>query len=104
MTIKTMECTDCGESVPYGRLSCSACGALLASVAGAVRSPLHVVVHADPPDLAPPPAPEVVPAPGHQPMTPESTPDFGPEPVVELASVAEPERVIEPERGSSPNA
>ena len=38
MTTKTVACVDCGESVPYGRLSCSACGALLASVAGAWRS------------------------------------------------------------------
>jgi len=32
MTTKTIDCSDCGESVPYGRLSCPACGALLASV------------------------------------------------------------------------
>ena len=34
MTTKTIDCVECGESVPYGRLSCPACGALLASVAG----------------------------------------------------------------------
>lgn len=34
MTTKTIECAECGASVPYGRLSCATCGALLASVAG----------------------------------------------------------------------
>ena len=34
MTAKTIDCVECGESVSYGRLSCPACGALLASVAG----------------------------------------------------------------------
>jgi hypothetical protein len=34
MTSKTIDCTECGTSVPYGRLSCPACGALLASVTG----------------------------------------------------------------------
>jgi hypothetical protein len=37
MAIKTIDCVECGESVPYGRLSCPACGALLASVVGARR-------------------------------------------------------------------
>jgi hypothetical protein len=37
MAIKTIDCVECGESVPYGRLSCPACGSLLASVAGARR-------------------------------------------------------------------
>ncbi|HEV7604643.1 MAG TPA: hypothetical protein VGO15_06720 [Candidatus Limnocylindrales bacterium] len=37
MTLKTLDCVVCGESVPYGRLSCPACGALLASVSGAPR-------------------------------------------------------------------
>ena len=35
--IKTIGCVECGEAVPYGRLSCPVCGALLASVAGARR-------------------------------------------------------------------
>ena len=34
MTTKTIECIECGESVPYGRLSCPSCGMLLASVSG----------------------------------------------------------------------
>ena len=37
MTTKTIVCADCGAAVPYGRLSCPACGALLASVAGGPR-------------------------------------------------------------------
>src|SRR6476646_1361431 len=34
MKTKTIDCVECGEKVSYGRLSCPACGALLASVAG----------------------------------------------------------------------
>ncbi len=37
-TTRKIRCTDCGETVPYGRLSCPSCGTLLASVAGAARS------------------------------------------------------------------
>ena len=32
MTTRTIDCVECGESVPYGRLSCPNCGALLAAV------------------------------------------------------------------------
>jgi hypothetical protein len=39
MTAKTIDCVECGESVSYGRLSCPACGALLASVAGSRPRP-----------------------------------------------------------------
>ena len=38
MANRTIECGECGESVPYGRLSCPACGALLAAVTRASRS------------------------------------------------------------------
>jgi hypothetical protein len=38
MTSRTIVCSECGEAVPYGRLSCPACGALLASVAGGSRA------------------------------------------------------------------
>ena len=34
MPWKTIDCAECGTSVPYGRLSCPTCGALLASVTG----------------------------------------------------------------------
>lgn len=37
MMSKTFDCAECGASAPYGRLSCPACGALLASVTGALR-------------------------------------------------------------------
>ena len=37
MSSKAIVCTACGATVPYGRLSCPACGELLASVAGAAR-------------------------------------------------------------------
>ena len=38
MANRTIECGECGESVPYGRLSCPACGALLAAVTRASSS------------------------------------------------------------------
>ena len=38
MSPQSMVCATCGATVPYGRLSCPACGELLASVAGAARS------------------------------------------------------------------
>ena len=38
MANRTIECGECGESVPYGRLSCPACGALLAAVTRASTS------------------------------------------------------------------
>jgi hypothetical protein len=37
MAIRTVVCPECDEPVPYGRLSCPACGSLLASVAGTPR-------------------------------------------------------------------
>lgn len=37
MTARSVVCPKCGADVPYGRLSCTACGALLASVAGSER-------------------------------------------------------------------
>lgn len=51
--MKTIECVDCGESVPYGRLSCPACGALLASVARGRAPVVRVAAPAEPllPDL-----------------------------------------------------
>jgi hypothetical protein len=79
MTVRSMGCAACGADVPHGRLSCPACGELLASVSGGVRQmtaeaptsrPLPSVLHdgpdrgtdapADPPpaaaSLAEPPA------------------------------------------------
>ena len=55
MTTKTIDCIDCGASVPYGRLSCPACGALLASVAGGRPSSspeIAVETEPEPPLLA----------------------------------------------------
>ena len=53
MKTKTIDCVECGEKVSYGRLSCPACGALLASVAGGparqVPEPSPVEVDADAP-------------------------------------------------------
>lgn len=42
MALRTIDCSACGATVPYGRLSCPSCGELLASVAGAMR-PLRSV-------------------------------------------------------------
>lgn len=50
-TARKIRCTDCGEAVPYGRLSCPSCGTLLASVAGGVRhAPTPAVVASTPID------------------------------------------------------
>ncbi len=50
MAIQEMVCGTCAATVPYGRLSCPACGELLASVAGSRR----VVVGAVTPSATPP--------------------------------------------------
>jgi hypothetical protein len=42
MTMRSIVCPECGADVPYGRLSCAACGTLLASVAGAPPRTLTV--------------------------------------------------------------
>ena len=39
MATRAYYCPECGTEVPAGRLSCAACGTLLASVAGAARRP-----------------------------------------------------------------
>jgi hypothetical protein len=66
MTIKTIDCDECGASVPYGRLSCSACGALLASVSGGHRPAVRIVAAGPEPapilDAAPAPAAMASPA------------------------------------------
>ncbi len=38
MKFQVIDCVGCGEAVPYGRLSCPACGAVLASMAGGIRT------------------------------------------------------------------
>ncbi len=43
MSVKTIECGECGETVPYGRLACPSCGALLAAVAGAPPPAVRVI-------------------------------------------------------------
>ena len=60
-TTRKIRCTDCGEAVPYGRLSCPSCGTLLASVAGGVRhaapAPTDASLPAAPTDISPVAAP-----------------------------------------------
>lgn len=55
MAVRTVVCPECDAPVPYGRLSCPSCGALLASVAGGATRSLHGVAAAVPvADFAPP--------------------------------------------------
>jgi hypothetical protein len=49
----TYDCAECGAPAPSGRLSCPSCGALLASVTGAVRTAVRI----SPPDVTPPTEP-----------------------------------------------
>jgi hypothetical protein len=75
MTSRTIVCSECGEDVPYGRLSCPSCGALLASVAGGSRSPGATA------DQAPPSEPEIIPLLGDDAplsMAPSSVSQSGP--------------------------
>jgi hypothetical protein len=60
MPARTIVCPDCGEAVPRGRLSCPACGALLASVTGGDARPAAKVVEGAP-DAASVSAPEAAP-------------------------------------------
>ncbi len=53
MAARTVVCPECSETLPYGRLSCPACGSLLAAVAGGRA---RVVAPVAP---APAPAPDV---------------------------------------------
>lgn len=82
-TTRKIRCTDCGEAVPYGRLSCPSCGTLLASVTGAARhapspsaaieTPIDVGVAAatDTADPAPAVAASATAAPALQPRAPK---------------------------------
>jgi hypothetical protein len=51
MPARTIVCPDCGKAVPRGRLSCPACGALLAAVAGGGARPAANLVE-DAPEAA----------------------------------------------------
>jgi hypothetical protein len=57
MTTKTIECVECGASVPYGRLSCPSCGSLLASVSGS-RKPAAQIIETIEPAAAVEPGPD----------------------------------------------
>ena len=43
MTTTTIECVECGETVPHGRFACPSCGALLAAVAGAPPPAVKII-------------------------------------------------------------
>lgn len=62
MAARTVVCPECSEKLPYGRLSCPACGSLLAAVTG---GPVRAVA----PQPSPPAA---VPAPGPAPEADEA--------------------------------
>ena len=85
MAVRTIECSACGSTVPYGRLSCPECGELLASVAGAARRLTSITAMGD----------------GARPMA-ASTTASAPEPTetAEPAWIAEP--TIAPEAAEPP--
>jgi len=79
LATKVILCPECSQLVSYGRLSCTACGALLASVVGATRSERPTVVPGLPerPTLVPDDEvdePQEIP-----PATIEARPDEAPE-------------------------
>jgi len=87
MAVRTIECTECGTTVPYGRLSCPSCGELLASVAGSARRLTSIVpidlepvaevavdVAALPASAEPEPEPESDVAPAPEPVVPAYRP------------------------------
>jgi hypothetical protein len=108
MAIKTIDCVECGESVPYGRLSCPACGALLASVAGARRptirttkaAPVAIADDEAPDAAAEPAAAEPVAAAEPLPSRPVIEPLLAPEPVETEGTLWPP--LIEPAPTLSP--
>jgi len=93
MAIRTVDCPECEAPVPYGRLSCTSCGSLLASIAGVPPrvAPLRWGGVGDPPpvpvDDPDPSADEVVPA-GAPADTDDAAEPAPPE--VELPPEAEP--------------
>jgi len=120
MTERAVDCGACGAPVPLGRLSCPACGELLASVSGGLRagtwsdrpsqpSVLHdVVVHDDAADglmalavdLPDEPAPtlfDLEPAPVPEELAPEPDPEPRSEPEPAWSASPEPESEPAPE-------
>lgn len=71
MTTKTIDCIDCGASVPYGRLSCPECGGLLASVGSRPAVAIEATAAVEP---APEPEPEPFLLPDDEPLPPVEWP------------------------------
>ena len=93
MATRVVVCSECDEPLPYGRLSCPSCGALLASVAGTPRrTALHLVGGSGSPDVSGAPS-----------VTDWSSAD-DPSSVVEPASVAEAPSVTASSSGDEPGS
>jgi hypothetical protein len=91
MATESIVCPECAEPVAPGRLSCPACGTLLAAVAGG-SGPATVVIDGptEPPLLEPDPTPPVVGAyvpfvPPVAEPSPEPSPDPAPDPAPDHA-------------------
>jgi hypothetical protein len=89
MATRTVVCPECAEPVPYGRLACPSCGALLASVAGVARRTEPVA--APEPSEEPLLEPDDEDASPERPMADTSLPD---EPELPEVPELEPPRVV----------
>jgi hypothetical protein len=103
MAVRTIDCTACGSTVPYGRLSCPACGELLASVAGAMRPLRSVADVAEPRSVASPSQDPGGPLADLTPARPGWSDGPGSEPA-DRAGDRQPEPEPEPEPEAEPTA
>jgi hypothetical protein len=88
MAEQQVTCPECGSPIPYGRLSCASCGALLASVVGQGRRSRR---DAAPGSTRPVPEPE-----------PEPESELAPQLERELVLEPEPEAALEPQPQAQP--
>jgi hypothetical protein len=93
MSIKTIECVECGETVPHGRLACPSCGALLAAVAGAPPPAVRITETA----ATVPEAPDA-----SAPMTGTPEPVTAPTPAPQPVASATPSTVAAPKPAATP--
>ena len=103
MSTRIVSCPDCGTAVPHGRLSCVACGALLASVAG-TRQPATVAPPTARPSRAQRLARRAAPkASEHSPSLPSGPAVPPPPPGPALAPTASPVRPPDPGPARGPS-